>query len=122
MTSESGTLGSNDSVVPTTVLHEEIVKTKGTGDYCFLCFTSGKDYAIKVSVDCPKLRLSYQCEKSSRCQKFGINDCILQSETLEGSEDVPFAQLRKATYEAYGKWKMWVPYYDVKEVQEIRVC
>jgi hypothetical protein len=113
-----------DSGVAATILHEEIVKTRSTGDYCFLCFTSGtpgRDCAMKVSVDCPKLRLSYQCEKPSRCHEFGTDGCTLRSKTLEGGEDVPFAQLRKATFRAHGRWKMWIPYYDVKEVQEIRV-
>lgn len=106
------------------VFHDEIVKIKSTGDYCFLCFTSGtlgKEYAVKVSVDCPKLRLSYQCEKPLQ-DHFGTSSCTIRSEVLEGSEDVSFTQLRKATFWAHGKWKIWIPYYDVQEVQEIRVC
>lgn len=105
-------------------VYKEIVRTKSTGDYCFLCFTPGtpgRNYAIKVSVDCPKLHLSYQCEKPSRYHESGIDGCTLRFKTLEGGEDVPFAQLRKATFRAHGRWKMWIPYYDVQEVQEIRV-
>lgn len=113
-----------DSDVAAAVFHEEIVKIKSTGDYCFLCFTSGtpgREYAVKVSVDCPKLRLSYQCGKSLQDHKFGTSSCTIRSEVLEGSEDVPFAQLRKATFWAHGKWKTWIPYYNIQEVQEIRV-
>lgn len=120
----SGPQTQPDIGVAATVFHEEIVKIKSTGDYCFLCFTSGtsgRDYAVKVSVDCPKLRLSYQCEKSLQDHEFGASSCVIRSEVLEGSEDVPFAQLRKATFWAHGKWKTWIPYYDVQEVQEIRV-
>lgn len=113
-----------DSGVAATVSHEEIIKIKSTGDYCFLCFTSGtagREYAVKVSVDCPKLCLSYQCDKSLQDHKFGTSSCTIRSKVLEGSEDVPFAQLRRATFWAHGKWKAWIPYYDVQEVQEIRV-
>ena len=113
-----------DSGVAATNFHEEIVEIKSTGDYCFLCFTSGspgREYAVKVSVDCPKLRLSYQCEKSLPDHKFGTSSCTIRSEFLEGSEDVPFAQLRKATFWAHGRWKTRIPYYDIQEVQEIRV-
>lgn len=120
----SDTRSPTNSGAAATVLHEEIVNIQSTGDYCFLCFTSGtpeKDYVIKVSINCPKLRLSYQCEQPSRCHEFGTNGCTLRSKTLEGGEDVPFAQLREATFRAHGRWKMWIPYYDIKEVQEVRV-
>lgn len=108
--SRSESHDSKDNNAPTGS-REEIVKTEGTGDYCFLCFASDKDFAMKVAVECPKWRsLVIPVRKVPTCEESWVRNCTIRSKTSEGSDEVAFAQVRKAAFQAYGRWKTWIPY------------
>lgn len=95
------------------------------GQACFLCLECPKQGSYAVSVPCIKPSTvrevaSYRIDRASGQRTYTYKS-ISWREIAHESDSEIWRRLVTTCYQYQGKWKKWLPYYGVTEVEEVSV-